>query len=239
MKPRIAITASLGEVEGGRRIHLPITYADAVAAAGGTPVILAPPRDAAWAKDLLGVADALLLAGGPDLDAQVWGEANHPKADVMDPRRQEADLAWIAVADAHRLPVLGICLGCQEMAVSRGGSLIQHLPDEPDNLAHHSGRGEPRMVHAVTVEAESLLARVVGAGRVEVNSAHHQAVRHQGRAMRVVARSPDGGVEAIEDPTRGRFFLGVQWHPEDIIDRPPHLALFEALCQAAAEKRTA
>lgn len=239
MKPRIAITASLGDVEGGRRVHLLIAYADAVATAGGTPVILAPPHDAAWAKDLLGVADAILLAGGPDLDAQAWGETNHPKAVLMDPRRQKADMACVAVADAHRLPVLGICLGCQEMAVSRGGSLIQHLPDEPGDLADHGRGGEPRVMHWVTVEAGSLLAQVVGAGRIEVNSAHHQAVRHQGRAMRVVARSPDGVVEAIEDPTPGRFFLGVQWHPEDIIDRPPHLALFEALCQSAAEKRTA
>ena len=52
--------------------------------------------------------------------------------------------------------------------------------------------------------------------------------------MRVVARAQDGVIEGIEDPAAGRFFLGVQWHPELLIDRPRHLALFEALCRAAA-----
>jgi len=71
---------------------------------------------------------------------------------------------------------------------------------------------------------------------VVVNSTHHQGIREPGRGMRIVARSPDGVIEGIEDPTPGRFFLGVQWHPEDLIDRPPHVALFEALCRAAAER---
>ena len=238
MKPRIAITAGRGKLDGKERVHLPAPYVDAVVAAGGRPVVLPPTGDEATGEELLAMADGLLLSGGGDLDSSLWGEAAHPSATVMDRCRQNADLAWLALAEACGMPVLGICLGCQEMAVHRGGSLIQHLPDEPGDLADHGRGGRPRTSHPVTVEPDSLLARVVGALAIEVNSSHHQAVREPGRGMRVVARGPDGIIEAIEVPTADRFFLGVQWHPETIIAEPPHLALFEALCRAASERST-
>jgi len=235
MKPRIAITAGLGQLDGKQRVHLLVPYVDAVVAAGGMPVVLPPTGRDATADELRAVADGLLLSGGGDIDSELWGEALHPKATVIDPRRQKADLAWLALADACGMPVLGICLGCQEMAVARGGSLIQHLPDEPGGVADHGGGERPETRHPVTVEVDSLLARTVGSEPFAVNSTHHQAVREAGCGMRVVARSLDGVTEAIEDPTPGRFFLGVQWHPERIIAEPPHLALFEALCRAASE----
>ena len=229
MKPRIAITAD----EGGK----PAAYLEAVRKAGGTPVVLAP-ADAVTAETLPSMADAILLSGGDDLDAALWGEAMHPEAVPMDPRRQRADLALIALADARRMPVLGICLGCQEMAVARGGRLIQHLPDEPAaTLDHGKGGCRPRPLHAVTIEPDSDLARIVGPAPLDSNSTHHQAVRSAGRGMRVVARSADGIIEAIEDPAPGRFFLAVQWHPEDLTNEPRHLALFEALCQAARRRQ--
>ncbi|MBE3069124.1 MAG: gamma-glutamyl-gamma-aminobutyrate hydrolase family protein [Planctomycetes bacterium] len=234
MKPRIAITASLGPVAGQTRIHLPLVYAEAVDAAGGRPVVLPPTWADASADDLARVADGLLLAGGDDLDPALWGEPAHPAARLMDTRRQKADLGLIALADACGLPVLGICLGCQEMAVARGGRLIQHVPDEPGALDDHGGGGRPRTMHTVAIDGDSLLARAVGPEPLDVNSSHHQAVREAGRGLRVVARSPDGLIEAIEDPAPGRFFLAIQWHPELLADRPRHLALFQALCRAAA-----
>jgi len=236
MRPRIAITAGLGPLDGKQRVHLLVPYVDAIVAAGGVPVVLPPTDRDVPADEPAAVADGLLLSGGGDLDAALWGESTHPAARLVDPRRQNADLTWIRGADACGLPVLGICLGCQEMAVARGGRLIQHLPDEPGEGADHGGGGRPETRHRVTVEATSLLARIVGAGPFEVNSSHHQAVREAGHGMRVVARGPDGVIEAIEEAAPGRFFLGVQWHPERIITEPPHAALFQALCQAAADR---
>ena len=233
MSPRIALSASLGVLDGCQRVHLPAAYVEAVAAAGGTPIVL-PPADGVPPEDLLAAADGLLLIGGDDLDPGLWAEPPHARTQVIDPRRQRSDLALAAAADAGGLPVLGICLGIQEMAVHRGGRLIQHVPDEPSAALDHGGGGRPRAMHRVAIEADSLLARILGTDSIAVNSTHHQAVREPGRGMRVVARSPDGIIEGIEDPAPGRFFLGVQWHPEDLIDRPPHLALFEALCRAAS-----
>lgn len=237
MKPRIAITSSFGRLDGRLRVHLPAAYVDAVVAAGGTPLVLPAMPEEGDPAELLAAADGLLLTGGDDLDPALWGEAPHAKASIMDPRRQRADLALLAAAEARGMPVLGICLGCQEMAVHRGGRIIQHLSDEIGQTIDHGGGGRPRAMHPVTVDPGTLLAGVVGDDILEVNSTHHQAVRDPGRGMTVVALSPDGVIEGMENPTPGRFFLAVQWHPEDLCDRPRHLALFQALCRAASEAR--
>jgi len=232
MSPRIAIATDLALAGGEWRIQLRAAYAKAVRTGGGAPVLL-PPVAAGPPPDLPRVADGLLLTGGRDLDSAAWGEPMHPEARRMDADRQATDLGLLAAADACGMPVLAICLGCQEMAVHRGGRLIQHLPDEPGDLLEHGGAGRPRAIHQVHITPESLLARIVKSDRIEANSRHHQAVREPGRGMAVVGRAPDGVIEAIEDPSRGRFWLGVQWHPEDLTDRPEHVALFTALCQAA------
>jgi putative glutamine amidotransferase len=236
MKPRIGITASLGQLDGRLRVHVPAAYVEAVAGAGGAAVILAPADEAA-AGNALDAVHGLLLTGGDDLDPRLWGEPPHPKSVIIDPRRQRWDMRLIAVADERRLPVLGICLGCQELAVSRGGRLIQHVPDEKGGAADHGGGGRPRAIHTAEILPGSLLASFVGAGMLEVNSTHHQAICEPGRGLRIVARSPDGIIEGVEDPAPDRFFLGVQWHPEDLCDQPPHRALFQALCRVASDIR--
>ncbi|MGB3194300.1 MAG: gamma-glutamyl-gamma-aminobutyrate hydrolase family protein [Phycisphaerae bacterium] len=244
MKPRIAVTADVGKT--------PDAYVRAVQKAGGNPFVLQPLESGPPPANRLADADGLLLAGGRDLDPALWGETKHPKTRLMDPRRQEADLALLEEANARGLPVLAVCLGIQELAVYRGGTLIQHVPDVP-NAARHDGTTQHPVTHVVTIEADSLLARIVGpepastagppaarsrkadeaGGPLETNSRHHQAVREPGRGMRIVARSADGLIEAVESEDRSRFGLGVQWHAEDLISEPRHLALFKALCEWA------
>jgi putative glutamine amidotransferase len=252
VKPRIGITAGFTKVDigpqgrrfvqvksptgpdAGRTVAVRGEYAAAVEAGGGEPVVLAPLADEENLGALAGRIDGLLMTGGEDLSPDLWGEDKHPAATIIDPRRQRSDLRLAAWADERRLPVLGICLGCQEMAVHRGGSIVQHVPDEVGGAVRHRNEKRPRATHPITIEPYSLLATIVNCRQMEVNSGHHQAVRTAGRDLRIVARSPDGLIEAIEDPTAGRFFLGVQWHPEDLIDVQPHRMLFEALCRAAA-----
>jgi putative glutamine amidotransferase len=226
MKPRIAITANCsGEV--------PTAYVEAIDKAGGMPVVLDPLLDETQWQERLSSSNGLLLTGGADLDPKIWGKPRHPKTNPMDFRRQKADMAAIAIADNRQIPVLGICLGCQEMAKAMGGCVKQHLDDTTNSPVRHGGGDRPPAEHAVHIEPDSRLAAIVGIVSLKVNSTHHQAVREAGRGLRVVARSADGVIEAIEDPTPGRFFLGVQWHPEKLPDEPPHRALFEALVRAS------
>jgi len=238
MRPRIAVTADLGDLAGRLRVHVPAVYGDAVRAAGGEPILLVPPPLDDDLPALEHLADGLLLTGGDDLDASAWGEPLHPSATAVHPRRQRADVALAVMADALRMPVLAVCLGMQELAVARGGRLIPHLPDEPGDYLDHGGGGRPETEHDVRLEDGSLVARLTGTTSLTVNSRHHQAVRDPGRGLRVSGRAPDGVIEAVEDPEGGRFFLGVQWHPEDRMDRPEDAALFEGLCGAALAWRS-
>ena len=66
----------------------------------------------------------------------------------------------------------------------------------------------------------------------------HQAVDEIGEGFVVTARSKDGIVEAIENPSK-RFVIGVQYHPERMLEtskfREHRRKLFEAFIKAAAE----
>ena len=205
-------------------------YMDSIADAGGVPVALA--HHASLAGETLGRIDALVVTGGAfDVDPELYdGGARHQTV-VLKAGRTEAELALLRGALSRDMPVLGICGGAQLLAVALGGTLIQHVPDEvADALAHEQPNPRHEAGHAVAIVPGTLLHRVVGSVRMAVNSSHHQAVRDPG-ASRVNARAPDGVIEGIEDAS-SRFCLGVQWHPEFLID-PGDVRLFHALVDAA------
>jgi putative glutamine amidotransferase len=202
---------------------LGLAYMRAVERAGGLPVALA--------LDHLG---GLLLTGGPDLDPGAYSANAHPELGPTDSAVDAFELALCRQADARGLPILGICRGAQVLNVARGGTLHQHVPELGDGMLKHR-QLEPgdRTTHTVDVSADSALAQITGAGAVQVNSFHHQAVDRLGLALGPVAWAEDGLVEAIED-LDGRFVLGVQWHAETLIERSEHVALFERLVELAA-----
>ena len=141
-----------------------------------------------------------------------------------------AQLRLVMGALARGVPVLGNCRGEQGHAVALGGRLIQHIPDEVEGaLEHDRSMTRHETAHEVAVVPGTLLARIVGAARMEVNTSHHQAVVEPGEAV-VNARAADGVIEGIEDP-RQRFCLGVQWHPEFLVD-PGDQRIFEAFVAA-------
>ena len=143
-------------------------------------------------------------------------------------------------ADERGLPVLGICLGMQTINVCRGGTLFQHVPDIDEGMQLHLRvPGRPRNRHGVRIAGGSRLAGVIGADFADTNTSHHQAVDIIGRDLAAVAWSDDGLIEALEDRRPGRFVLGVQWHPEELISESPHAALFAALVEEAEVRRGA
>jgi len=132
-------------------------------------------------------------------------------------------------------PVFAICRGIQVLNVAAGGSLYQDIDAQlSTSIRHPHRKGNPSTfrAHAIDVTPNSRLARAVGAHRIEVNSRHHQSVKHVAPGFIVSARAPDGIVEAIES-TNGHFALGVQFHPENLIDEDPRiLQIFKEFAQA-------
>ena len=238
MRPLIGVTTSelrRGELGTLRRhgepphpeMALGMTYARAVDAAGGLPVVL-PPVALEHVPTLLDRLDGICLSGGPDLDPDAYGaESRHAELGPTEPALDAFELAVARAADAAGLPLLGICRGAQALNVARGGTLHQHVG------GHRQAAMGTVRTHTVAVQPGSRLATITGAGDIEVNSFHHQAVDVPGAGLQVVAHAVDGTAEAVEDRSR-EMFLGVQWHAESLADRPEHGALFNALVEVAA-----
>jgi putative glutamine amidotransferase len=209
---------------------LPHAYFDAVVRAGGQPVLV---DDAPDPKAFLARVDALVLTGGPDVDPALFGEEPHPATYGLDRRADDFECALADAAVTRSVPTLAICRGFQVLNVARGGTLHQHIADDPGVPAH----GEPGVaggarVHDVTLEHGSLLADVMEATTVRASCHHHQAIATTGDGLRVVGRAADGIVEAME--LDGAFVLAVQWHPEDTAgDDRTQQRLFDALVRKA------
>jgi putative glutamine amidotransferase len=201
-------------------------YADAVVAAGGVPVLLPPASGTdASARSVVARLDALVIAGGADVEPARYGEEAHARTAGWREDRDAWELALLTAADAADLPVLGVCRGMQLMAVAAGGALDQHTPDVVGHEEHSPG-GDAFGRLAVRT-AEGSRVRAAEGESVRAQCHHHQSVRsHPGFVA--TAWTPDATVEAMERPGE-RFCVGVQWHPE--MDRDQ--ALFRALVEAA------
>ena len=191
-----------------------MTYIDAVQRAGGIAVLLPPDAHLVeHPQEVLDGLDALILAGGADLDPATYGAVAHPESVGATGLRDAFELALVRAAIEQDLPVLGVCRGMQVMNVARGGTLHQHVPDL---LGHEDHRRIPGTFgdHDVRLATGSLAARAAGGARVATKSHHHQAVDRIGDGLRVTGWAADDDLpEAIELPG-ARYALGVQWHPE-------------------------
>jgi putative glutamine amidotransferase len=230
-KPIIGIGADIAAQQGKReRVFAYVTYVDAIRRAGAIPLLVVPQPEEA--DRLAEVLDGILLAGGYDCDPLLYGEDPHETVEPMDHRRQDSDLALARLGRERNIPTLGICLGLQVINIAAGGNLIQDIRSHgTTSICHESDPGE-RTRHEVEVHPGTRLAAIVGAGTHEVNSSHHQAVRDPGLGLLEAAVAPDGIVEALEDPLHP-FYVGVQWHPEDMTGEPSADRLFAAFLEAA------
>jgi putative glutamine amidotransferase len=205
-------------------------YFSAVAAAGGLGVAL--PHDPALAAAYLDRLDGLIVTGGAfDVDPALYGETERHMTVELKEGRTAAELALLRGALARNMPVLGICGGEQLLAVALGGTLIQHIPDAVAGaLAHEQSTTHDQPGHEVEILPGTKLREIVGAARIPVNTSHHQAVRSAGRAA-VNALAPDGVIEGIELAAQ-KFCIGVQWHPEYLVDTADG-RIFAAMMAAA------
>ncbi|QKW36049.1 gamma-glutamyl-gamma-aminobutyrate hydrolase family protein [Actinomadura sp. NAK00032] len=206
---------------------LPAPYARSVERAGGVPVLLPPAATLRGVDLLMGRLDGIVLAGGGDVDPELYGAARHHETGPPQPQRDRFELALVRAAVSADLPFLAICRGMQVLNVARGGALIQHLPEAVGHSGHAAQAGLVGS-HPVRISPASRIGEILG-DAAEVPTYHHQAVGRLGKGLSAVAWAEDQVVEAIELQGH-RFGLAVQWHPEEGEDK----RLFEALVAEAA-----
>lgn len=212
-------------------------YYTSILKAGGVPLLIPPYEEPDALLNTLDRVDAVLLTGGGDLNPLFWGEEPVPELHSINPRRDRQELLLARLAADRQLPILGICRGIQVMTQALGGSLYQdiHTQAAPVTVKHDQSLDRSYPSHTVQLEPDSLLAQLFQADTLAVNSFHHQAVKSAAPGFRVVARSADGIVEAVES-AHHQPMIGVQWHPECMILRGDEsmMPLFRWLVREAA-----
>lgn len=189
-------------------------YMQAIEQAGGIPVMLPLTDDPSTLAQLSETLDGFLFTGGQDVSPALYRRPVSPGCGACCPARDDMEARLLRLALAQDKPLLGICRGIQVINALLGGDLYQDLPTEhPSPVCHHQSPPYDRPVHTVTLEADTPLGQLLGAGPLPVNSYHHQAVRTLAPSLRAMARSEDGLVEALWLPTAS-FVWAVQWHPE-------------------------
>ena len=227
MRPVVGITSYVEQARWGvwdvPAVVLPFRYVERVESAGATAVVLPPA--ATSDAEVLDRLDAVVFAGGADLDPALYDQPAHERTTGLRPERDAAEVPLMRAALDRDLPLLGICRGMQVLSVVSGGALEQHLPDV---VGHEGHRPEPGVYgrHGVRLAPGSLAHRLLG-DEVSVPSYHHQGIASAG-SLTVTGWADDETPEVVEHPDK-RFAVGVLWHPEAGDD----LRLFQALVLAA------
>ena len=213
-RPVIGITSTFNDAQS----QLNMVYYTSVVKAGGVPYII-PPYDITdgegWASDILDSLDGILFSGGGDVNPLFFDEQPIRDLHAVATERDEMELLLVKLAADRQIPILGICRGIQVMNVAFGGTVLQDIYQQGDNVWVKHAQDAPRFAstHTVTVDPDSVLFKVYGKKELAVNSFHHQAVGQLAPDMKVTAWSADGVIEAMES-TDHRSILAVQWHPE-------------------------
>lgn len=221
MQPLVAVSTDVRQFENYTWHAAPRQYLEAaISAAGVFPVLVPSFGDRLDLDELLSRVDGVMLTGsksnvGPSLYGKEATEADGP----YDPDRDATTLPLIRKAIDRGVPLLAICRGIQELNVALGGTLATEIQERPGSLDHRAPVSDDQderfaIRQAVTIKPGSCLAGVFGAGDIDVNSVHRQAVDRLGERLEVEAVAPDGTVEAVSVRDARAFAVGVQWHPE-------------------------
>jgi putative glutamine amidotransferase len=229
-KPIIGINGNL--TKDGRYAKLSQEYSRAVLKAGGIPVILPslPLVSNGILERILDRIDGLLLSGGHDLSPRHYNEKILNKKVILLPEsKQRFDLALAKAAIKRKMPILGTCYGAQLINVALGGSLFQDIATQIKSAIGHR-----KSYHKVYLCEGTLLHRIIGKKYIMTNSTHHQSIKTPCKNLIINARAEDTIIEGVEAPNG--FCLGIQWHPERMIDSTEQVNLLRAFIQYAARQ---
>jgi len=230
-RPLIGITSvyKVDKENDSAHISVNFAYVKAVAENGGVPVVLPTISGEEILQRYVEELDGLVLIGGADISPLAYAEQPHETVKIMPMQRYNFERRLITLWLDSGKPLLGVCLGMQLTNVVAGGTLIQDIPSQVGTKIKHRGH------HSVKIDPDSSLAEILGADEAFVYSYHHQAVKDVGKDLKIVARSDDGVVEALER-IDGEFGLFVQWHPELTDDVEHRNAIYGALVRACAAR---
>ncbi|WDC84727.1 gamma-glutamyl-gamma-aminobutyrate hydrolase family protein [Caloramator sp. mosi_1] len=224
MRPVIGVLGNILIMEGGilpgiERAYVNYDYIDSVIKAGGVPYIIPMNLEEEIIAKQISLLDGLILSGGFDVNPLLYGEQPSKYQDYTYPEIDEFYLKSINIALERNIPILGICKGMQMLNVALGGSLYQDISQvEGSFIRHVQAAKRSTATHSVRFIEGSRLYKIFGE-KTNINSYHHQCVKKLGNGLKAVAFSDDNIIEAIE-LENSKFVIGVQWHPEMMVQNP-------------------
>lgn len=224
------------------------SYTNAIVLAGGIPLTVSYGLSAEDYSDLAFVAGGLLLPGGGDIHPSHYGEEEDETIDNVSEERDMLEFSLARCFLEKKKPIFGICRGAQVLNVAMGGNLYRDIASEIKNPIEHWTKKDislaeqyHRDIHTIEIQNGSALAGFFKMNEATVNSLHHQAVKSVGEGIRAGAIAPDGVIEEVESSDmNNRWLLGIQWHPETILNQhPENKTLFERFIEAAKKSTDA
>ena len=189
-------------------------YMQGLEEAGAVPVILPMTTSETVLKQIVDIFDGFLFTGGHDVNPKLYGQEIKHCGEICEVRdKMEAYIFREAVLNRNK-PALGICRGIQLFNVLLGGNLYQDIPAEFSCAISHAQKPPYDVpAHAIQLVSGSLLAKLIGKERIDVNSYHHQGINRLAKGLEIMASADDGLVEAVRMPDHP-YVWAVQWHPE-------------------------
>ncbi|HIZ76894.1 MAG TPA: gamma-glutamyl-gamma-aminobutyrate hydrolase family protein [Firmicutes bacterium] len=201
-------------------------YGDALEQLGGIPIYLQPGKEAFLSPWI----DGVMLTGGGDPMASLFGEAKITESAVPDVRRDLFEIQVVRHCVEKNIPLLGICRGMQMINIALGGDIHQDITRCYGSSLEHRQQGNYHIPsHRIRIVEKSHLHRLWNRNSLMVNSCHHQCVRRLGKGLVASAYADDGVIEALE----GQGIMAVQYHPERMYPRLEESLLFEDLIKRA------
>jgi putative glutamine amidotransferase len=218
-KPVIGITMDAE----GECLRLRRNYVEAITKAGGMPVFIPPSENAVFYAEII---DALLIPGGCDINPSYYHEDILPQVKLVPRERSDFEISLLREMIKLHKPVFGICYGMQLINVALGGTLYQDIESQlSSDINHRKG------YHKIVIKEN----RFIEEGEFSVNSTHHQAIKELGAGLVGFVFSPDKLIEAFYRKDY-LFLVGVQWHPERLLDDKLSLKLFRLFIETARGK---
>lgn len=213
-------------------------YVSALASLGAAPVLIPLLDDIDALRSMYDSMDGIFIPGGVDMDPGSYGCEMHALCGRTDLPRDRVELQFAKWAAAEGKPVFGVCRGMQVLNVAAGGTLHQDTTAQYPNAIKHdyfpnAGFARDYLAHDAAVVPGTRMYGIVGTDMIKINSMHHQGIEKLGAHLVISATAPDGLAEAIEGDGDS-FLLGVQWHPEMLIEKDAGArALFRSFIEAA------